>query len=53
MRNTKKKTRIFTFELQKLIIGGNLIKSQNLSIFYAKAATDSAFYFENKNQDDI
>ena len=32
MRNTKEKTRIYNFELQKLIIGGNLIKKSELVI---------------------
>ena len=53
MRNTKKKTRIYTFELKKLIIGGSLIRKSKLIIFYAKAATSMADYLENKNQDDI
>ena len=53
MRNTKKITRIYTFELQKLIIGGNLIKKSELVIFYAKAAAPPPRLLENKNHDDI
>ena len=53
MWNTKKKTRIYTFELKKLIIGGSLIRKSKLIILYVPTAAPRARFLENKNQDDI
>ena len=46
----KKKTRIYTFELKKLIIGGNLIKSQKILIFICESGNRLGLLFRKQEQ---